>query len=281
MPWPWSQSFINELKLYETSNNNNNNNNNSNSIYEQYHSNNESEWSNRISKASFYGSITKASNYISPRHIFFDIASKRPDLIDAKWLGDIHSTSWNPLSTDTGNFMSSNEIEEEKEIQKIKLIDKNYKPQIGNINNILKSHINSKINFMEMKYKYLIVLTGLGGLASADRLANLIAHSGSVILLQESEFSYHFSSRLKPWVHFVPLTITTADVIDKIIWLKNNEKAAYRIANNAKAFGQSYLRLEDYFCYTLTALETVSNITKNTLASKISFSKKKIISDWN
>lgn len=266
------------MKLYENSNNNNNK---TFDIYEQYHSNNEIEWSNRISKASFYGSISKSNKNISPRHIFFDIASKRPDLIDANWQGDLYSNAWDPLSTDTGNFMNSNEIEEEKKNQKIKSIDKNYNTQIGNINNILKSHIDFKVNFMEMKYKYLIVLTGLGGLASADRLASLISHSGAVILLQESEFSYHFSSRFKPWIHYIPLTITAADVIDKIIWLKNNEKAAYRIASNAKAFGQSYLRLEDYFCYTLTALETVSNLTENTLAAKISFNKKKIKSDWN
>lgn len=53
------------------------------------------------------------------------------------------------------------------------------------------------------KYKYLLVMIGSDGLASADRLPTLLAHSGAVVLLQESEFSYHFSARLKAWVHYV------------------------------------------------------------------------------
>ena len=57
------------------------------------------------------------------------------------------------------------------------------------------------------QYKYVIVLLGLNeGQATADRLAGLLAHSGAVILLQESKFVYHFSSFLKPWVHYVPIS---------------------------------------------------------------------------
>jgi hypothetical protein len=37
-----------------------------------------------------------------------------------------------------------------------------------------------------------------------------------VVLLQSSSFSYHFSARLQPWVHYVPLASSMADIIDKV-----------------------------------------------------------------
>lgn len=93
-----------------------------------------------------------------------------------------------------------------------------------------------------------------GGFATADRFPDFIAHSGGVVLLQESEFSYHFSERLKPWVHYVPLAYNAADVVEKIEWLKAHDHLAQRIANNARNFGRSYLRLEDYYCYVSSYL---------------------------
>ena len=50
-----------------------------------------------------------------------------------------------------------------------------------------------------IKYRYLIVLCGLYG---SGRLNQILAHSGAVIMLQESDYLYHYSSFLKPWVHY-------------------------------------------------------------------------------
>jgi Glycosyl transferase family 90 len=50
-----------------------------------------------------------------------------------------------------------------------------------------------------LSYRYLVVI---GGISSADRLNTFLAHSGAVILLQETDFLYHFSAFLKPWVHY-------------------------------------------------------------------------------
>ena len=50
-----------------------------------------------------------------------------------------------------------------------------------------------------LSYKYLIVIAGV---SSADRLNTFLAHSGAVILLQETDFRYHYSAFLKPWVHY-------------------------------------------------------------------------------
>lgn len=44
------------------------------------------------------------------------------------------------------------------------------------------------------------------------------------------------------------------------MWLRENDNLAKQIAENARAFGSSYLRLEDYFCYAAAALKTLSQI---------------------
>ena len=62
-------------------------------------------------------------------------------------------------------------------------------------------------------------------------------------------------------MHYVPLSYSAADLTAKIEWLIAHDDLAQRIAKNARAFGDSYLRFEDTLCYIATALETVGNIT--------------------
>jgi hypothetical protein len=61
-------------------------------------------------------------------------------------------------------------------------------------------------------------------------------------------------------VHYVPITYNTADLIEKIQWLQNHELLAFRIAQNAKIFGESYLRLEDNYCYMATVMKTLGDL---------------------
>jgi hypothetical protein len=85
---------------------------------------------------------------------------------------------------------------------------------IGFISNVIGARIREAVDMRAGQFKYLVVLLGLNeGYATSDRLAALLAHSGAVILLQESSFSYHFSSFLKPWVHYVPLAYSLAGVV--------------------------------------------------------------------
>ena len=120
--------------------------------------------------------------------------------------------------------------------------------------------LNTKGKYEPNHYKYIIVLLGSSAMSTSGRLAHLIAHSGAVILLQSSSFSYHFSTRLKPWVHYIPLTYSGSDLISKILWLQKNDNLAQQIAINAINFGKSYLRLEDYYCYAISALEILGNL---------------------
>ena len=66
------------------------------------------------------------------------------------------------------------------------------------------------------QYKYVIVPLGAGGNSLSGRLGNLLAYSGCVVLLQESSFTYHFSARLKPWVHYVPLSYSMVSKLKRI-----------------------------------------------------------------
>lgn len=86
-----------------------------------------------------------------------------------------------------------------------------------------------------------------------------------MILLQQSNRRYHFSSLLRPFVHYVPFSV--GDIIDKIEWLKRNPRLAEQIALNAQAFAASYLRAEDYQCHVLNMLEVLGDMMHNTSAA--------------
>jgi hypothetical protein len=92
------------------------------------------------------------------------------------------------------------------------------------------------------------------------KLANLLAHSGSVVLMPDTPYRYHFSARLVPWVHYIPLSYSSADLIEKLEWLRAHDDVARQIAKNAANFGRSYLRIEDYVCYALAALQTIGEL---------------------
>ena len=262
MPWPWLEALINEEEMM------------SNNYTVLTKANN---WTNRIPKAVFYGTLTTV------RQVFFDIATRRSDIIEARWVGGTtdagHPFSWNPEHTEAGPFpwnpesMESEFGENDKRFDSDALREKS--SAIGTLENLLKLRLPSVQKYDVTKYKFAVVLLGLNGKSTANRLSAFLAYSGCVILMQEHEFAYTFSSHLKPWIHYVPLSYNTADIIDKIEYLLANDDLAERLATNAKNFGLSHLRLEDYFCYVATALKTISNITSGTDAN-IPFNAKKI-----
>jgi hypothetical protein len=183
-----------------------------------------------------------------------------PDLIDAGWPDACcpwrSKPSWNPESLEDRDVMGFGFGPKFNNSIKFSF----NKSKVGFIESYLGLQIEHGIDYVTKKYKYLIVLAGLDGQATSGRLAHLIAHSGAVVLLQTTEFEYHFSARLKPWVHFVPIAYNAADLIEKIKWLQNHELMAYRIAQNAKIFGESYLRLEDNYCYMATLMKTLGDL---------------------
>lgn len=232
LPWVWEKAFKYEKEKFKN------------------YQNTTNAWSSRIPKAVFYGSLTRI------RQIFFDVASLRPDLFDAKWVGGIYTVPWNPDSEES-RFESNDSRFNNDTL-------KQESAKMGYLQNLLKNHLSQGVSYDASTYKFTIVLTGAGGSATADRLSSLLAHSGSVVLLQEHEFSYTFSKFLIPWVHFVPISYSAADIIEKIEYLLEHDHIAEKIAINSRNFGVSHLRYEDYLCYIAAALNTVSNVTSVT-----------------
>ena len=257
IPWPWFESTEMERKAYQN-------------IVENYphilKNDTDNEYSDRIMKrlpwekrhpkAVYYGEM------VPIRQIVFDQAVLHPELIEARWKCDACSNDlfpWNPISNEYSNADKSYETLSKYKGANISEIPIN-SSKVGYIEALTPLFISSYAPYYPGQYKYTLVLTGIEGKASSGRLAYLLAHSGAVVLIQENQFEYHFSSHLKPWVHFVPLSFTGADIVDKIKWLIAHDHLAKRIAKNAENFGKSYLRLEDYYCYVATALDTIASL---------------------
>ena len=224
---------------------------------------NDQIWNEKETKAAFFGALWNSRGAVA-RQVVLDLQRIRPDLIDAGWTVAWNVQAYNPESNENIAWGPANETTISNfNANRTKETDKKYdKP------GYLYALVNQKTTKRQFarymaSYKYLIVLGGQNGV---DRLATFLSHSGAVILLQESDIFQHFSARIKPWVHYVPISFTAADLIDKIEWLNKNPKLARRIAKNGNNFGKSYLRLEDYYCYTAYALHQIPKIeTKQSL----------------
>ena len=136
------------------------------------------EWESRIPKALFTGKLNKH------RHILFDLASIRPDILDANWTCCEHTPEtypWNPLSKMTPEY----NVDEVSKLhdESVRLGTKGKAEDIGFYHNIMSTYTAG--SFAKAgDYKYVVVVQGL--VATASRLAQLISLSGCVILLQET-----------------------------------------------------------------------------------------------
>ncbi len=66
------------------------------------------------------------------------------------------------------------------------------------------------------RYKYVIVPNGLAGRSTSSRLLSVLGYCECVVLLVNSHLQFHISIRLKPWIHYVPLSSNGADVVAKV-----------------------------------------------------------------
>lgn len=79
-------------------------------------------------------------------------------------------------------------------------------------------------------YKYQIVLDGNFGAAS--RVIHVLS-SGSLLLLQETEYYEFFYPFLRPFVHYVPVSASLEDLEAKIKWAMMHDKQVGKIVWNA------------------------------------------------
>jgi hypothetical protein len=81
-----------------------------------------------------------------------------------------------------------------------------------------------------VKHKYIIIADG----AVISSAHQWVFGSGSVpILLTHPLNNFWFKSHLKPWVNYVPLSYSLAELESTLQWLRDHDSEAQRIAENA------------------------------------------------
>ena len=161
-------------------------------------------WEARIDKAVWVGSLHdhgSVSHHSVARNVVMNLATVHPNHIIANFSNCFMVTDINPLSaqttTDCGEawrdwkaWETANHIRDPSRVR-----------LFGSASSTLQHRAHDYVQMIDymVSFRYIVVLAGV---VSADRLPTLLAHSGAVILLQETDFLYHFSARLQPWVHY-------------------------------------------------------------------------------
>lgn len=104
------------------------------------------------------------------------------------------------------------------------------------------------------KYKYQI---NIDGTVAAYRFPYLLA-GNSVVLKQDSPYYEHYYHQLEPFEHFVPFhRDPKLDLVEKVKWLKANDREAQRIMRSARNFARQHLMPRDIFCYYFLLLKVI------------------------
>lgn len=217
------------------------------------------EWDNKEPRLAFH------ATYTEHRQIAFDIGRLRPDLFAMGMTCPNEVTSWHPLSNETVKGLpklldTPNSVEFSPEALHA------YSKQFPGYATNFLPYCQIPSTGEEQKFKYILVPISCAGSSTSGRFARLLSQTGSVIFLQSSKNVYHFSARLKPWVHYVPVAYSLADLTEKVVWLREHDDMARQIAMNGKAFADSYLRYEEYSCYVASALHVVGEMMRGTTA---------------
>lgn len=88
------------------------------------------------------------------------------------------------------------------------------------------------IHYIPGQYKYVVVPDGMMSVSTSSRLLHVLGHCECVVLLVNSVLQFHFSGKLIPWVHYVPLSTSGADLVAKVRYLVENDHIAQQIAKN-------------------------------------------------
>ncbi|XP_038208405.1 protein O-glucosyltransferase 2-like [Zerene cesonia] len=113
-------------------------------------------------------------------------------------------------------------------------------------------------------YKYQI---NIDGTVAAYRLPYLLA-GGALVLKQDSPYYEHFYRQLKPWVHYVPVSRDLSDLKERILWAKDHDVEAYKIAINAKEFANENLLPQHILCYHVVLFSEWSKRIKGEITVK-------------
>lgn len=105
----------------------------------------------------------------------------------------------------------------------------------------------------KLKYKYIL---NIDGHITAFRLGHEL-QMNSVILLVKSHYYIWFMPYLKPYEHYVPIKCDLSDLIDRILWCKNNDDKCKQIVENANRFYNKYMTLDGAYDYMASKLNNI------------------------
>ena len=84
----------------------------------------------------------------------------------------------------------------------------------------------------------------------------------SVVLKTDSPFMQWYFDKLKPWIHYVPLSRDLSDLMEKIDWINAHDSECERISHEATSLIKS-LTFEKEVMNTVELLEQIFSCRKD------------------
>ena len=126
-----------------------------------------------------------------------------------------------------------------------------YDPLDDPLDDAISKKEHPYLTFTEQcKYKYILHIDGF---VAAWRMAKEM-FSKSVILKVDSEWVEHFYNDLVPWKHYIPIKSDLSDLIQRIVWCRQNDSICEEISNNAYEFAISNFTKEKMLEYVYKSI---------------------------
>lgn len=111
----------------------------------------------------------------------------------------------------------------------------------------------------QMRYKYLIDIDGHTCTYPGLQWKML---SNSTVIKQETKNKMWFFYNMKPWIHYVPVKEDMSDLLQKILWCKENDKQAQKIAEQGRELAINSMMPEHCLLYCYKVLKKYAQLQK-------------------
>ena len=109
-----------------------------------------------------------------------------------------------------------------------------------------------------IRYKYQLFIDGNVSPYSASGWKFF---TNSLVFKVDSPFTQWYFSALRPFEHYVPVSIDLEDLVDKVQWAKRNDSEAQMIAKKCREFALSHITLPDNLLYLYYIIDQYSCLT--------------------
>ncbi|KAG6380385.1 glycosyltransferase family 90 protein [Boletus reticuloceps] len=96
----------------------------------------------------------------------------------------------------------------------------------------------------EGQYKFILDVDGNGW---SGRFKRLI--TSNALIFKATIYPEWYTSRIAPWVHYVPIQVSYADLYDAVAFFREHDALASRIARAGRAWSRRYWRRTDMTAY--------------------------------